>query len=217
MNKLTKLEFELRNKIDSNIKKIFRIFFEIFLPYQKLIRKYKKLEIKQELLNNCIFCESRTKMLDHLPSNAIVAELGTYKGFFAAEIMKKTLPKELHVIDITFKFFQNKQIFDTSRFIKHEGKSVQVLNQFKENYFDWIYIDAGHSYEDCKADIYSSKCKIKPGGFLIFNDYSHIGPNLARFGVKEAVDEFVNKEKWQVKFFIFNSFGLYDIAIQRPI
>ena len=206
----------LRGNYSHLFKKYFRVLRELFLNDQKLLKKCRELTIDQELLINCTFCESRITMLNYLPSNGIVAELGSYKGFFAEEIIKKATPIEFHIVDITFKFFKSEELLKSNMVVKHQGLTIDVMKSFNENYFDWIYIDAGHTYEDVKADIEASKHKVKPGGFLIFNDFAHISPNLSRFGVMQAVIEFVNNENWPVRFFAFNAFGLYDIAIQRP-
>jgi hypothetical protein len=54
---------------------------------------------------------------------------------------------------------------------------------------DFVFIDADHSYEGCKADIEAWAPKIAPGGWLCGHDYAN--PNFPLFGVKRAVDEFV--------------------------
>jgi len=50
---------------------------------------------------------------------------------------------------------------------------------------DFVFIDAGHSYEDCKADIETWLPKIREGGLLIGHDY---GTDTFE-GVQKAVDE----------------------------
>lgn len=51
--------------------------------------------------------------------------------------------------------------------------------------FDFIFLDAMHTYEDVKADIARWWPRVRPGGVMAFHDYSH-----GDFpGVKQAVDE----------------------------
>jgi hypothetical protein len=52
----------------------------------------------------------------------------------------------------------------------------------KEVYADIVYIDAGHEYEAVKLDIGVFWSLLKPGGFMLLDDY-------AWDGVKKAADE----------------------------
>ena len=53
------------------------------------------------------------------------------------------------------------------------------------NFFDFVFIDANHSYDHVRADIGAWRKKIKPTGFISGHDYNH-----PRFpGVKTAVKE----------------------------
>ena len=56
---------------------------------------------------------------------------------------------------------------------------------------DFVFIDADHSYEGCAADIAAWAPKVKPGGWLCGHDYDV--PQFPKFGVKQAVDEFIEK------------------------
>ena len=65
---------------------------------------------------------------------------------------------------------------------------------FKDEVFDWIYIDASHHYIDVKQDIGLWYPKVRKGGILSGHDYiNDNGP--AVFGVKQAVDEFITDKK----------------------
>jgi len=57
--------------------------------------------------------------------------------------------------------------------------------------YDFVFLDADHSYEGCKADIEAWSPKVKPGGWLGGHDYQN--PNFPKFGVTKAVDEFVSR------------------------
>lgn len=65
---------------------------------------------------------------------------------------------------------------------------------------DFVYLDARHDYESVKEDIGLWYPKVRPGGVLAGHDYMNrkeIGGTV--FGVKQAVDEFVAREKLNVK------------------
>jgi len=100
---------------------------------------------------------------------------------------------------------------------RHEGFSKNILETFKDESFDWVYIDADHRYKAVKEDIEAAKFKVKPGGYLVFNDFARIDRvGLGTFGVHQAVCEFIAKEKWDITHFAFHPKALYDIALQKP-
>jgi len=55
---------------------------------------------------------------------------------------------------------------------------------------DMVYIDAGHSYLDVNEDLRAWYPRVRQGGVVAGHDYGH--PNWP--GVKQAVDEFVQKK-----------------------
>ena len=213
---MKKIEFIIRSFLPYRIKKLHHISREIFLSNEKVNKDIRELHIDQELLNNCLFCENRRTMLDFLPKNSIVAELGSEKGIFANQIIERTSPIELHLCDVNFTKFDDNNIISGKSVKKHEKNTIEFLDAFPKEFFDWIYIDASHAYKDVVKDIKAAKSKVKKGGLLIFNDFAHINPSLARFGVMRAVSEFIKNERWKVKYFAFNHSALYDIAIERP-
>lgn len=75
------------------------------------------------------------------------------------------------------------------------GYSFDVVKQFPDDFFDFIYIDADHTYEGVSRDILDWWPKIKSGGFLVGDDFRTITYNRARvkFGVIQAVSEHVIK------------------------
>ena len=66
-----------------------------------------------------------------------------------------------------------------------------MLSGFPDAHFDWIYVDADHSYEGLLRDANAAATKVKPGGFLVFNDFAHADPFLGAYGVQRAVADFV--------------------------
>ena len=63
-----------------------------------------------------------------------------------------------------------------------------MLEQFPDEYFDWVYIDGNHLYEYVKEDLEVSLRKTKAGGLITGDDYTEGG--WWEGGVKKAVDEF---------------------------
>ena len=72
----------------------------------------------------------------------------------------------------------------------HGGEPVLIREntpkaslQFKDNSIDFVYIDAGHTFADVKADIDAWLKIVKPGGILAGHDYT----SKRYRGVKKAV------------------------------
>lgn len=65
---------------------------------------------------------------------------------------------------------------------------------------DLLFIDAGHSYEEVRNDIFAWHQKVKEGGLIIFHDYAqNEQSHYLHLEVKRAVDEFyeANKEDYE--------------------
>lgn len=79
------------------------------------------------------------------------------------------------------------------------GYFFEVCSQFPDGYFDYIYIDADHSYEAVKRDLEDWYPKVRTGGILAGHDYIAKDSKHVKYGVIEAVDEFVRNHN--VRFF----------------
>lgn len=177
-------------------------------------------------VKNCRLVESRAKMLEYLPKNSVVAEVGTQYGRFAQKILSITKPQKLHLIDCNFDLFkaevsQKQQTVFQEGIARgtielHEGDSSTILSNFPDEYFDWIYIDADHAYEGVCKDIASGYTKVKAGGMLIFNDYTNWSVcEILPYGVARAVNEFCIAHNWEIVFLALQSLGYHDIAIKK--
>jgi hypothetical protein len=58
--------------------------------------------------------------------------------------------------------------------------------------------------------------QLRPGGFLVFNDFAHIDPYLGVYGVHRAVVEFAVDHRWPFAWFAYDPCALYDVALRRP-
>lgn len=84
--------------------------------------------------------------------------------------------------------------------------SVKSADMFPDEYFDFIYIDADHSYEGVIRDLEAWWPKIKKGGLFCGDDYIPddgdiwltVGENepvyAGKFGVRKAVNQFIAKK-----------------------
>jgi hypothetical protein len=169
-----------------------------------------------ELVEHCHFFADRVHMLGALPRNGVVAELGTYRGDFARAIALNSDPRELHLVDIDFTHFIADGL-ESGRVQRHTGLTHEVIASFPDAYFDWIYIDADHAFSGVMRDAEASAPKVRPGGYLVFNDFAHIDPSLGRYGVHAAVTTFATEHRWPLRLFAFDASALYDVALRRPV
>jgi hypothetical protein len=82
--------------------------------------------------------------------------------------------------------------------------SVEAAKQFPDNYFDYVYIDADHSYEAVRDDIKAWYPKVRQFGVLGGHDYIRNQEKIFE-GVNKAVNEFISAYKLCTHFEISNS------------
>lgn len=73
----------------------------------------------------------------------------------------------------------------------NRGRSVDMAREVPEGSLDFVFIDADHSYQGCKADIEAWAPKLKAGGWLCGHDYENTA--FPKFGVTQAVTEYLEK------------------------
>jgi hypothetical protein len=66
------------------------------------------------------------------------------------------------------------------------GRSRDVLPILKQESFDLVFIDGDHAYESVLSDAILCRELVKPGGTLVFHDYSRDWPEVVR-----AVDDWL--------------------------
>ena len=171
-------------------------------------------ELSSELVEGASVVGSREILIERMKKGAIAAELGTYRGDFAKTMLARADPEKLHLIDVDYTKFDNSLLND-ARLVKHEGLTHEVMATFDDGFFDWVYIDADHSYSGVLRDAKASAPKICPGGYMIFNDFAHIGPYLGRYGVHRAVVDFMKESRWPMRYLAMHPAALYDVALQK--
>lgn len=78
------------------------------------------------------------------------------------------------------------------------GYTFDVVKEFPDEYFDFIFVDADHTYEGVSRDLVDWWPKVKKGGVFSGHDYVErryrgVNGKVIKFGVVRAVDEFVAK------------------------
>lgn len=171
-------------------------------------------------LASCELVASRENLLRKMPRGGRIVEIGVLAGDFSERLLESCAPAELHLVDLDLRSHHIDTRFaaqvDAGQVVLHEGDSSRVLKRFPDHYFDFIYIDADHSYEGVKRDIEVAKQKIRHDGFLVFNDYTFWSPvECIPYGVMRAVNELCLAETWEVIFFALGPYMYCDVAIRR--
>ena len=186
-----------------------------------------KIKIKNKHTKNGIILPAREDLLKLLTKKGVIAEIGVDEGLFTEKIISITKPKKMHLIDIynSTRYGQNKILKVKKKFLRkikagsleiNRSLSIKAAKKFKDNYFDWIYIDTDHSYSTTIKELYAYESKIKPNGIIAGHDY--VMGNWAKslkYGVIEAVAEFCVKKNWKIIYLTADFTENNSFAIQR--
>ena len=176
--------------------------------------------LEPQHVENCKVLADREVLVRHaLKKGAVGVEVGTGRGHFARTLLDAAAPRVLHLIDRDLRQLDHAVLgseIEARRVILHKGDSADVLRSFPDGYFDWIYIDADHTYAGVKRDIAVAKLKVKTNGVLVFNDYTLWSPvELKEYGVIPAVNEFCRDEHWELRYLALDNLMYCDVALQR--
>ena len=199
--------------------------------FRKAIREYKEAvgkparffldkdaaPLPESALRNVKVFQSRemiVRSFSKYKKNLIVAELGTYRGEWAAFLLEQFRPCELHLFDLDFSLLKSEVALAKSVHI-NVGDSSTMLSNFPYQYFDVIYIDGDHSYDGVRKDIKASISRLKFDGILMFNDYTVWSPVSAiPYGVVRAVNELA-LSGWRFVAIGLTPNGYWDVVLQR--
>jgi hypothetical protein len=162
--------------------------------------------------------DSRTALLRKMPKHAVCAEIGVWKGGFSERILKMTEPRELNLIDPGLFSQVSDRMFgarsprtatiwtESIRTSANAGQPAQrndtgfseeVLKQFEDRYFDWVYIDGNHYYDFVRKDLELAYLKVKSGGYI--TGMTTPGARRRRFPSSGAVRDFVKERHIRMK------------------
>jgi len=185
-------------------------------------------------IDNCKLLPNRYVMLDKIPKNGIGIELGVLGGDYSKHLLKRTTPSKLYLVDTfcaddwanTNRFkSKNHEDFIKNEFAKElsnnkvemlKGLSWELLETFPNNYFDWIYIDADHTYKSVKKDLSIALDKIKETGLIIMNDYiSYDKYTKEDYGVIQATNEFCVNNNWEIIYMALHPDMFNDVVLRK--
>lgn len=177
---------------------------------------------------------NRASALDLLPKGGVVAEVGVATGTFSKLILDTMNPSKFYAIDIFsdktegfweikfdkkrhFEWYRDafKQYIDKDILEMKKGLSWEVLEQFPNESFDYIYLDGAHDYESVLRDVDVIKRKIKVGGVIQFNDYLIYGYESHTFmGVEPAVNQLLNDTNSKLVYYCLSGIDFDDVVIK---
>ena len=170
--------------------------------------------------------DKRAYILEQLNKNSKVVEVGVWKGDFSKQIWNISSPNLLILVD-SWTFDEkvrgcapqvngeeplNQNFFDQAKndtFNKFENiqnvhildlNSLDASNNYEDNFFDYIYIDAEHTYKAVTNDLKVWYPKLKKNGILFGDDY-YWREEDDTLSLHKAYQEFIvknNIKKWCV-------------------
>ena len=205
------------------LKKIFKkiLLIDFFIKKVESLLKKRKVyvlsqiptfQIEKKNISNLKTKLNRLEILKELKKNSICAELGVAYGEFSDQILEIVKPKLLVLVDSypnkgNFVDEGNLEYLKKKYQKKVEEKEIKIIHNdsiktasmFEENFFDWIYIDTTHSYQQTLGELRAWKNKIKSDGYILGHDYV-MGNWIddVKYGVQEAVHQFCVEENWEI-------------------
>jgi hypothetical protein len=135
-----------------------------------------------------LFGESSENTGEVIPSTKFNNPL---KKFYFKYILRRDLYSLLAVTNFLKKFKNNIHLI--------KGNSNNILKKIDMSKIDYVFLDGGHAYETVKNDLNYSKPVLDNNGTILCDDYDlSYAP-----GVRKAIDEFVNENKFKVEY-LFN-------------
>jgi predicted O-methyltransferase YrrM len=122
-------------------------------------------------------------------SDMQVAEIGVSSGLNALFMLKACKRINLHLVD-DYRYDQKPEPMLNllndykDRFCFKRKSSAEAVKEYPDEFFDYVYIDADHDYENVRRDMELWYPKVKYDGMLAGHDW-------ITSGVNEAVHDFI--------------------------
>lgn len=182
-------------------------------------------ELSEQEIEGCRLLTNRIEMLKKLKKGGCVAEVGTFRGNFAKEILTICRPSKLYLIDLWERYSNYSNYEQVQSLFADEiskgivelirSDSVQALQNMKDASLDWVYLDTCHNYSVPKAELQAAQKKVVKGGMICGHDYTNRAySDGTRYGVKEAVNEFCVENGWHMKYLTCELSGHDSYALE---
>lgn len=197
-------------------------------------------ELKREHVLGARLFANRIDAIEMWPNGGHIAEVGVAFGDFSQAIIESARPKKFDAYDIfqmhdmeviwghpsdyyfkgkTHKEFYEKRFSDmmsSGSLRVFEGDGADEISGRDSQYYDVIYIDARHLYDEVLRDAKAAIPKLKPDGLLVFNDYTLYDPFLkTAYGVVQVVNELCASGDWHMAYFALERNMFCDVGLIR--
>lgn len=207
------------------------------MPTQETIFPYEEFQISDVKI-----LRTREDIANHLNKDTPInfLEVGTGSGDFAQMICDSNNVDTLTIID-TFPGHEDylgrygKTSQDQKNFVKDRFNHINKVNiitgfdteELPKLYrkdpftkYDFIYIDADHSFTNVIHSLFWASMLLKPHGIIGLDDYCFKpdGPigHMFLYEVQEALSAFLKENhNWKIKYFSFGINGFQNVFIQR--
>ncbi|MBS1607740.1 MAG: class I SAM-dependent methyltransferase [Bacteroidetes bacterium] len=197
------------------------------------------LSLPQHLFENSRVCASREDVLPLLPKGGIIAEVGVAYGNFSALLLeilqpekfiaidsyafttdnepwKQTILKESKLSHLEYYKDRFKNEIIAGKVEVHQGLSWDCLAKLPDRSLDYVYLDAGHTYDEVVKDILQLKKKIKDTAIIQFNDYTLFDAfAFVPYGVPKAIHEFITEENLEVLYLCLHRQFFCDLVVRK--
>lgn len=164
---------------------------------------------------------TREMLLQEVAPGSVGAEIGVYRGDFA-QVALNAGADTVYLVDPWAPATGN-FVHDLWATHDHEANGRHVRDRYQAEIasgrvrivqrdsltahrellsvgavLDWVYIDACHAYEDCLADLRAWSKLVRRDGAILGHDLVDDGNRKLEFGVRSAVETFVNESRWRL-------------------
>jgi SAM-dependent methyltransferase len=171
---------------------------------------------------------NRRHFLSDFPTGSVCAEIGVFRGGWTRHLLEVTQPKELHLMDVWWELYgdffpdwgsytdfgqlatrrayeETQKVVDQTatpgmKVVTHVGDDCKTLETFPDAYFDWVYLDTSHTYDDTLRELEVLARKVKPHGFISGDDWLDDDDLQAEWngGCGVAIFDFCLANRWVV-------------------
>jgi len=163
-------------------------------------------------------CNTRQALLELMPKKEyVIAEIGVQEGNNAADIMRICQPYKLFLVDpwrhqdigygndpANVSDDEQERLYASTIDRFKQNPRIEIIREFSYEAaiyfnamsvkFDWIYIDANHSYEAVLMDLAQFAPMVCDTGYIVLHDYT----NQHGWGVLAAISHFCQSTNWKV-------------------
>ncbi|HEX7599899.1 MAG TPA: class I SAM-dependent methyltransferase [Polyangia bacterium] len=153
-----------------------------------------------------------------LRENAVAAELGVLKGDLSRLLVRDLKPAKIHLVDPWYlqgpewswehgdRSTVHALIGILKDFESELARGQVVLNiafdqdflaALPDAYFDWVYLDTTHEYQQTKLELQLFQKKVKPSGVIAGDDWRP-DPTHPHHGVYKAVQELIAEGQYEI-------------------